>query len=75
MCVSGGCKANPDAGGGDAGGEKDTGAPPDHLELGGGCSLPATGGLAEGAAGAAAFALAAMALAAGRRPRRRARRR
>jgi hypothetical protein len=69
-CVNGGCKGNLDAGTDGGGGEKDAGAPPDHLEFGGGCSLPATGGLAEGAAAAAAFALGAMALAAGRRPRR-----
>ncbi|MFT3764427.1 MAG: putative metal-binding motif-containing protein [Minicystis sp.] len=74
-CVDGTCKATtPDGGTPDAGPTTDAGAPPDHVEFGGGCAVPASGGLAEGAAAAAVFALGTLALAASRRPRGRRRR-
>lgn len=73
-CMAGSCQAVHDAGSGADAGDEDAGAPPDHYEFGGGCALPSGGGLGETAAGAAAFALGALALAASRRPRRSRRR-
>jgi hypothetical protein len=78
-CMAGHCTALPDAGPGDAG-TTDGGAPPDHLEFGGGCALPGSprsDGWPEGAAAVLAFGLGALSLAASRRrpsPRARPRR-
>jgi hypothetical protein len=77
-CTNGTCQAVvPDGGAGGSGGSggATAGPPPDHVEFGSGCSVPARGGLAEGAVGAGIFALGTLALAAARRPRRRARKR
>jgi hypothetical protein len=67
-CMSGTCSAIADAGS-DAGPVVDAGAPPDHVEFGGGCALP-PGLPAEGGA-AAALALGALAFSRARRRGRR----
>jgi hypothetical protein len=78
-CVMGTCTAIPDAGadggGGDAGGE-DAGPPPDHLEFGGGCSLPSSdpSALPVAGGGAVLLGLGIASLAASRPRRRRSRR-
>ena len=68
ICSDGKCIDNPDAGT-DAGGASDGGLP-DHVEFGGGCAVPARGGLAEGAIGAGLLALGTLFLGARRRRRR-----
>ncbi|APR77578.1 Hypothetical protein A7982_02925 [Minicystis rosea] len=73
-CVEGACRAITSDGGVPDAGAADAGATPDHVEFGGGCAVPATGALGEGAAALSMLALGTIALGMSRRsPRRRAR--
>lgn len=74
-CSNGKCvDSKMDAGAPDGGkptSDAGSGATPDHIEFGGGCTLPASSGLAQGTAGGVMLALGTLALAASRRPLRR----